>query len=192
MNGMLYVTGQPAVDDLLNTDPNALLMGMLLDQQVTMESAFAGPAKLLDRLGHLDPSRIAEMDRDEFIAVCAQQPAVHRFPASMGARLHELCIALVERFDGDASTIWSGAQTGQVLFERLCALPGFGREKSQIFVAVLAKTQGVRPTGWEGVAGDFADDAPRSIADVHDAESLDAVRAWKKARKAARNAARNA
>lgn len=187
MSGTLYITGESEVDDLLNSNPNALLFGMLLDQQITMETAFAGPTKLLDRLGHLDPPRIAAMERDEFIAVCAAKPAVHRFPSSMGARLHELCTVITERFGGDAAAIWTDADSGEVLFERLRALPGFGEEKTQIFIALLAKTQGVAPSGWEAVAGEFADDTARSIADVTDPESLDAVRAWKKARKAARS-----
>lgn len=186
MSGTLYITGEPEVDDLLNSNPNALLFGMLLDQQITMETAFAGPAKLLDRLGHLDPARIAAMDRDEFIAVCAAKPAVHRFPSSMGARLHELCTVITERFGGDSAAIWAGVDSGDVLFERLRALPGFGEEKTQIFIALLAKTQRIAPAGWEAAAGEFADDTPRSIADVTDPESLDAVRAWKKARKAER------
>jgi uncharacterized HhH-GPD family protein len=184
MSGTLYITGEPEVDGLLNSDPNALLIGMLLDQQITMETAFAGPAKLLGRLGHLDPTRIAAMDRDAFIAVCADKPAVHRFPSSMGARLHELCAAITERFGGDAAAIWADADSGDVLSERLRALPGFGEEKTQIFIALLAKTQGIQPKGWQDAAGEFADDTPRSIADVTDPESLDAVRAWKKARKA--------
>jgi len=167
------------------------LIGMLLDQQITMETAFAGPTKLLERLGHLDPARIAAMDRDAFIAVCAEKPAVHRFPSSMGARLHELSIAVTERFGGDAAAIWTDVGSGDVLFERLRALPGFGEEKTRIFIALLAKTQGVRPTGWQDAAREFSDDAPRSIADVTDPESLDAVRAWKKARKAERRSGAN-
>ena len=186
MSGTLYITGEPEVDGLLNSDPNALLIGMLLDQQITMETAFAGPAKLLDRLGHLEPARIATMDRDEFISVCAAKPAVHRFPSSMGARLHDLCTVITERFGGDAAAIWTDVDSAEVLVERLRALPGFGEEKTQIFIALLAKTQGIAPTGWEAAAGEFSDDSPRSIADVTDPESLDAVRAWKKARKAQR------
>ncbi len=188
MSGTLYVTGQPEVDGLLNSDPNALLIGMLLDQQITMETAFAGPTKLLDRLGHLDPARIAAMDRDAFIAVCAEKPAVHRFPSSMGARLHDLCGAITDRFSGDAAAIWTDVGSGDALFKRLRALPGFGEEKTQIFIALLAKTQGIGPQGWQEAAGEFADDTPRSIADVTDPESLDAVRAWKKARKARKSA----
>lgn len=184
--GTLYVTGDPDADELLNTDANALLIGMLLDQQVTMELAFAGPAKLQARLGHLDPERIAAMDVDEFVAVCAAKPAVHRFPSSMGRRIHELCGVLAERYEGDAEQLWNDAGTGAELLERIRALPGFGAEKSQIMVALLAKTRSVTPTGWQDAAGAFGDDTPRSVADVDGPEALEKVREWKRARKAAR------
>jgi uncharacterized HhH-GPD family protein len=184
--GTLYITGDDDADRLLNTDPNALLIGMLLDQQVSMELAFAGPAKLLDRLGHLDPARIAEMDVDDFVAVCAGKPAVHRFPASMGKRIHELCGVLTEQYRADASQIWRDAADGRELYDRLRALPGFGDEKSKIFVAVLAKSQGVAPDGWEDAAGVFGDATPRSVADIDGPAALEKVREWKKAQKAAK------
>ncbi|CAN5355885.1 HhH-GPD-type base excision DNA repair protein [soil metagenome] len=184
--GTLYITGDDAADALLNTDANALLIGMLLDQQVSMELAFAGPAKLRDRLGHLDPARIASMDVDDFVVVCAEKPAIHRFPSSMGKRIHELCTVLAERYGGDAAAIWSGVDHGGELYDRLRALPGFGDEKSRIFVAVLAKTQGVRPAGWQDAAGVFGDDTPRSVADIDGPEALGKVREWKKAQKAAK------
>lgn len=187
--GTLYITGDAAVDGLLNSDANALIIGMLLDQQITMEMAFAGPAKLHERLGHLDPGRIAAMTPDEFVAVCAEKPAVHRFPSSMGARIHELCTMLTERYEGDAANLWAGVDDAAELFRRLRELPGFGEEKSKIFVALLAKTQGVRPSGWQDAAGVFGDDTPRSVADVDGPESLDKVREWKKAQKAAKKAA---
>lgn len=187
--GTLYITGDADVDGLLNSDPNALIIGMLLDQQITMEMAFAGPAKLHERLGHLDPTRIAEMEVEEFVAVCAAKPAVHRFPSSMGARIHELCTVLAERYDGDAANLWAGIDDAAELFRRLRELPGFGEEKSKIFVALLAKTQGVRPAGWQDAAGVFGDDTPRSVADVDGPESLEKVREWKKAKKASKKAA---
>jgi len=186
MGGTLFITGDEAADELLNTDANALLIGMLLDQQVPMEWAFTGPATLLERLGHLDPARIAAMDLDAFVTVCCQKPAIHRFPASMGKRIHQLCTALVEHHDGDASNIWSDAESGREIFRRLKALPGYGDEKSKIFVAILAKTQGVRPDDWRDAAGKFGDDTPRSVADSHDDASLATVREWKKAQKAAK------
>lgn len=186
MPGTLYITGDEAADGLLNSDGNALLFGMLLDQQVPMEWAFAGPATLKQRLGHLDPEKIAAMDVDEFVEVCREKPAIHRFPASMGKRIHAVASALVADYDGDASNIWSGVSTGAELYDRLRALPGYGEEKSRIFVAILAKSQGVAPEGWQKAAGKFGDDTPRSVADIHDETSLAEVRDWKKAQKAAK------
>ena len=186
MVGTLYITGDPAADGLLNTDPNALLLGMLLDQQVPMEWAFAGPATLRERLGHLDPARIAAMDEDDFVSVCCEKPAIHRFPASMGRRIHQVCAALVADYDGTALNLWIDVDSGTALLRRLKALPGFGDEKSKIFVAILGKTQGVTPDGWRAAAGKFGDDVPRSVADVTDEASLEKVRAWKKAQKAAK------
>ena len=186
MDGTLYITGNPDADGLLNSDPNALLIGMLLDQQVPMEWAFQGPSTLRARLGHLDPVRIAEMDVDDFVAVCADTPAIHRFPASMGKRVHAVCTALVDDYDADASKIWSDGASGDEIFRRLKALPGYGDEKSKIFIAILAKTQGIDPSGWREAAGKFGDDAPRSVADIHDEVSLGNVREWKKAQKAAK------
>ena len=186
MVGTLYITGDEAADALLNTNPNALLLGMLLDQQVPMEWAFAGPATLLQRLGHLDPAAIAAMDEESFVAICCEKPAIHRFPASMGKRIQQVCAFLVEHHDGDAANIWRDADTGRDIFRQLKALPGYGDEKSKIFVAILAKTQGVAPDGWREAAGKFGDDVPRSVADIHDEASLAVVREWKKAQKTAK------
>jgi uncharacterized HhH-GPD family protein len=186
MTGTLYITGDPDADALLNTDGNALLIGMLLDQQITMEKAFSGPAVLRTRLGHLDPVRIAAMTEDDVVAVCSQVPAIHRFPRSMGARVHQLCTVLAERYDGDATALWADVTTGDALYARLRELPGFGEEKSQIFVALLAKRMGITPRGWKTAAGKFGDTVPRSVADVHDTASLGKVREWKKAQKAAK------
>ena len=185
MAGTLYITGDEGADRLLNTDGNALLIGMLLDQQVPMEWAFAGPSTLLDRLGHLDPYKIAAMDEDDFVDVCRDKPAIHRFPGSMGKRIHQLCRVLVDDHDGAATNIWAEVDSGADLFRRLHALPGFGDEKSKIFTAVLGKTQGVTPRGWRDAAGKFGDDVPRSVADITDAASLATVRSWKQAQKAA-------
>lgn len=189
MAGDLRITGDEAADELLNTDGTALLVGMLLDQQVPMEWAFTGPATLRDRLGHLDAGTIATMAEDDFVAVCAQKPAVHRFPASMGRRVHELCRVLAEEYDGRAEQLWNDVADAAELKRRLRALPGFGAQKSEIFIALLAKRQGVRPAGWESAAGAYAEDTPRSAADVHDEASLARVREWKQARKAERAAA---
>ncbi len=184
--GTLYITGDPASDELLNTDGTALLVGMLLDQQVPMEWAFAGPATLKQRLGHLDAKEIAAMTVDDFVAVCAQKPAIHRFPAAMGKRIHELCTTLAEHYGGRGEHVWADIGSGEELYRRLRALSGYGEEKAKIFVAILAKRFGVRPPGWEEYAGLFSDQSPRSVADVDGPENLARVREWKKAQKAAR------
>jgi uncharacterized HhH-GPD family protein len=186
MPGTLYITGDAAADELLNTDGNALLIGMLLDQQVPMEWAFTGPATLKKRLGHLDPRTIAAMDVDDFVAVCRDKPAIHRFPASMGKRIHALCTVLTDDYGGQGANLWKGVGSGAELYDRLRALPGYGDEKSKIFVAILAKTQGVAPEGWQQAAGKFGDDIPRSVADIHDEGSLAEVREWKRTQKMAK------
>lgn len=185
MNGTLAVTGDDAADQLVNTDPLALLLAMLLDQQVPMEWAFVAPARLRERMGgELDPRRIAAMDPDDVKALFAQKPALHRFPGSMATRAHRLCQHLVEHYGGDAAAIWTGAAQGDVVFRRLRDLPGFGDEKARIFVAVLAKRMGQRPVGWEEAAGPFADEQPRSVADIGSREAFADVKRWKKAQKA--------
>jgi uncharacterized HhH-GPD family protein len=185
MTGRLFITGDAEADGLLNTNGTALLIGMLLDQQVPMEWAFAGPKTLHDRLGHLDAAKIAAMDPDEFVSICCQKPGIHRFPASMGKRIHAVCTVLSDEYDGDAANLWRDVDTGAELFRRLRALPGYGDEKSRIFVAILAKTQGVAPAGWQQAAGKFGDTTPRSVADIDGPEALEKVRAWKKSQKAA-------
>lgn len=184
--GTLYITGDTAADALLNRDGTALLIGMLLDQQVPMEWAFAGPATLKQRLGHLDARKIAAMDVEDFVAVCCEKPAIHRFPASMGRRIHEMCSVLTERYRGKGANVWKGVESGDELYHRLRELPGYGEEKSKIFVAILAKRMDVAPTGWSKAAGVFGDDTPRSVADIDGPERLGKVREWKKAQKAAK------
>jgi uncharacterized HhH-GPD family protein len=186
MPGTLYITGDKAADGLLNEDGTALLIGMLLDQQVPMEWAFAGPATPRERLGHLDARKIAAMDVDEFVTVCSEKPAIHRFPGAMGKRIHQVCTVLADEYDGKAANIWKDVDSGAELYRRLHALPGYGEEKAKIFVAILAKTQGVRPDGWQQAAGKFGDDVPRSVADIDGPDSLAKVREWKKAQKAAK------
>jgi uncharacterized HhH-GPD family protein len=178
------ITGIPEADALLETDPLALVIGMLLDQQVPMEWAFKGPATLLERLGALDAASIAAMDPEEFATVFSTKPALHRYPGSMAKRTQELCRHIAEQYDNDAGSIWAGVHSGDELFDRLMALPGYGSEKARILLAVLAKRLGVRPTGWEAAAAPFSDDQPRSVADVDSPESLQRVRAWKKDMKA--------
>lgn len=186
----LPITGDPAADQLLTDSPLALLLGMLLDQQITMEKAFAGPAVLAERLGGLDARRIAAMPLEEFVAVCGQPPAIHRFPKSMGTRVWEACAFLTDRYDGDASKLWKRVGDGGELYRRVREVPGFGDEKTRIFIALLAKRFGRAPEGWQLAADPFGDDNPRSVADVRDAASLAAVRDWKKAAKAAKAAAK--
>lgn len=186
MQGTLAITGDADADQLLNTDPLAVLLGMLLDQQIPMEWAFVGPSILKERLGgKLDAAEIAAMDPDEFFVHVKGPRALHRFPGSMGKRIQELCGALVEHYGGRAEAVWEDAGSGAELLARLKALPGFGEEKSKIFLALLAKRFGVTPAGWQEAATPFGDDVPRSVADIHDADSLTKVREWKKAKKAA-------
>ena len=184
--GTLYITGDVEADGLLNTDGTALLIGMLLDQQVPMEWAFAGPATLQARLGHFDARRIAALDVEEFVAICAAKPAIHRFPASMGRRIHEVCVVLTDDYDGRAEQLWADVGNGDELYSRLRTLPGYGDEKSKIFIAILGKRMGVTPDGWREAAGKFGDDVPRSVADIDGVETLGKVREWKKAQKAAK------
>jgi uncharacterized HhH-GPD family protein len=183
---VLAVTGDPDADRLLVEDPLALLIGMLLDQQVPMEWAFRGPARLKERLGGtLDCNAIAAMSEDDVVAVFQGKPALHRFPGSMGKRTYALCRYLADEYGCDAAKVWTGATSGDDLLARVEALPGFGEEKAKIFVALLAKRFGVRPPGWEQASAPFSDAAPRSVADIDSAEALEQVRAWKKAQKAA-------
>ena len=183
------ITGDPAADNLLVTEPLALLLGMLLDQQVPMEWAFKGPYTLRERLGgQLDAAAIAAMDMEEFVTICCDKPAIHRFPGAMGKRAWEACNHVVEHYNGDAANIWKGVRSGDELYRRLRLVPGYGDEKAKIFMAILAKRFGKKPAGWEEAAAPFGDAQPRSVADVADAESLAEVRTWKKAMKAAKKA----
>jgi uncharacterized HhH-GPD family protein len=186
MPGTLYITGDHDSDALLNENGTALLIGMLLDQQVPMEWAFAGPATLRARLGHLDPVRVAAMSQDDFVTVCCEKPAIHRFPASMGRRIHDLCAVLVDEFGGSGEGVWRDVRTGADLYARLRRLPGYGDEKARIFVALLGKRMSVRPRGWKDAAGAFGDTTPRSVADISSPVTLGKVREWKKAAKAAK------
>lgn len=182
----LHLTGDPAADELLSEDPLALLIGMLLDQQVPMETAFAGPRKLHERLGHLDPALIAGMGEEEFAQVASTPPAVHRFPGSMAKRIQALCAAVVADHGGDAAAIWTaGDPDGATVLRRLKALPGFGDQKARIFLALLGKQRGLSAPGWREAAGDYGSDGVHmSIADVTDADALLKVRAYKKQKKA--------
>jgi uncharacterized HhH-GPD family protein len=178
---------EDGANELLSRDPLALLMGMLLDQQVSLEKAFSSPYELVKRLGH-EPTaaELAGFDPDALAAVFSERPALHRFPRAMAARVQELARAITERYDGDAARVWADASTGGQLFERLEALPGFGGYKAQIMMALLGKQLGVRPDGWREAAGRFGEEGSRwSVADITDADSLAAVREHKRQVKAA-------
>ncbi len=181
----LPITGDPEADRLLEREPLALLVGMLLDQQVPMEWAFSSPARLKERLGGtLDASAIASMPSDELEALFKQRPALHRYPGSMAKRTQDLCRHIVDHFGGDPAGVWKGAETGEELFRRIRALPGYGEDKARIFLALLAKRLGRAPEGWEPFAGPFADDTPRSVADIDSPAALERVREFKRAMKA--------
>lgn len=187
----LQIAQDDTADEVLSTSAFALLSGMLLDQQFPMERAFAGPAKILDRFGTLDPVTIAAAPAEEFAEICARPPAVHRYPGSMAVRLQALAQHIVTEYDGDTATLWQTAGTGHDLLTRLQALPGFGRQKSQIFVALLGKQLGVQPDGWSEAAGSYAEPGSfRSVADVRGPDSLEKVRAFKKEQKARAKASR--
>jgi uncharacterized HhH-GPD family protein len=181
MSAVIPVTGDLEADRLLAEDPLALMIGMLLDQQVPMEWAFTAPLRLRERLGgRLDAAEIAELDPTKLEEVFKGPPALHRFPGSMGKRTQALCQHLVDNYGGDAAAVWTGVEDGRELLRRVKALPGFGAEKAKIFTALLAKRFGVRPEGWEEAAAPFSDDQPRSVADIDSEETLQKVRAWKK------------
>ena len=183
----------PEANELLNNDPLSLLLGMVLDQQITMEKAFTSPWVLAQRLGH-EPTaaELAGFDPEALLAVFAEPPALHRFPKAMAARVQEVCRVLTDQYDSDAAALWTGVSTGAELYRRILALPGFGEQKAQILVALLGKQCGVRPAGWREAAGGYGDaDAYRSVADIVDDESLAKVRAYKKQAKADARTARS-
>lgn len=183
----LHITGDTAADTLLTDNPLALLVGMLLDQQVPMETAFAGPLKIEQRTGASDASAIAGMDPDAFLEAFKQTPAVHRFPGSMATRVQTLCQTLVDDWDGDAAALWTaGDPDGPEVLKRLKKLPGFGEQKAKIFLALLGKQYGFTGAGWREASAPYGEDgAYRSVADIVSPESLTKVREHKKAMKAA-------
>jgi uncharacterized HhH-GPD family protein len=177
-----------AANELVRRDPLALLIAMLLDQQVPMEWAFAAPHRLAERLGvdRLDAQTIARYDPDALVEIFSMPPALHRFPGAMAARVQKLCQVIVDDFGGDPASVWTKAKTGAELFKRLKTLPGFGAQKAQIFAALLGKQFGVRPQGWREAAGSYgAEGVHHSVADVTDEASLAKVRDHKKQMKAA-------
>ena len=182
----LPVTGDPEADALLDEDPFALLVGMLVDQQVPIERAFAVPALLRRRLGpeHFSAAGVAALDPAAVEAAFVTRPALHRFPTVMAARTLALAAHVVDRHGGRADDIWRGCIDGDDLYRRVRALPGFGEEKAKIFVALLGKRFGVRPPGWEQASCPFSDDQPRSVADVGSPADFARVKAWKRERRA--------
>ncbi len=182
----LQLAQDPAADALLGANPFALLVGMLLDQQVPMETAFAGPKKIADRMGRFDVADIADYDPDKFAALCSERPAIHRFPGSMAKRIQTLARIIVDRYDGDAAALWTaGDPDGPELLRRLKALPGFGEQKARIFLALLGKQYAVTPKGWRTAAGEYGNAGTHlSVADIADARSLEQVRSYKKQIKA--------
>jgi uncharacterized HhH-GPD family protein len=188
----LQLVQDPAADALLESNPFALLVGMMLDQQYPMEHAFAGPKKIADRIGGLDPHEIAAYDPEKFAALCSKTPAIHRFPGSMAKRIQTLAQIIVDEYGGNASSLWTaGDPDGAEVFRRVKAMPGFGEQKAKIFVALLGKQYGVTPAGWRAAAGDYGKAGSfLSVADVVDPGSLEKVRNYKKQAKAAAKAAR--
>ena len=195
MDVTLHLAQDPEADELLGRSPLALLVGMLLDQQVPMEWAFKGPRTIADRLGadDLDAHEIAAQDPEAFAALLSGKPAVHRYPGSMAKRIQQLCQYLVEHYDGNAELVWKGVTDGRELLRRLQELPGFGRQKAQIFLALLGKQLGVTPEGWREAAGAYGEPKSfRSVADITGPDSLVKVRAHKQEMKAAAKAAKAA
>lgn len=195
MTTEIHLAQQPDADELLGRSPLAALVGMLLDQQVPMEWAFSGPYTITQRLGtdDLDAGQIAAYDPEAFAALLSEKPAVHRYPGSMAKRIQQLCQFLVAEYGGDAAAVWSDAKTGKELLARLKALPGFGVQKAQIFLALLGKQYGVRPTGWREAAGPYGEtNCYRSAADITGPESLSKVREFKQEAKRAAKAAKAA
>ena len=183
----LHITDDAAADQLLTESPLALLIGMLLDQQIAMETAFTGPLKIRERAGSVDAATIAGYDPEAFVEVFRQTPAVHRYPGSMAGRVQTLCQTIVDDWGGDASAIWtSGDPDGPTVLKRLKALPGFGEQKAKIFLALLGKQYGFTGEGWRKAAGSYGDEGSfRSVADIVSPESLTKVREFKRAAKAA-------
>jgi len=182
----LHITGDAAADELLTDDPLALLIGMLLDQQVAMEVAFAGPLKIRERTGAMDAAALAGYDPDALVEAFRESPAVHRYPGSMAGRVQSLCQAVAEDWDGDAAQIWTRDDPdGATVLKRLKALPGFGEQKAKIFLALLGKQYGFTGDGWREAAGAYGDEGSfRSVADIVSPESLAKVREYKREMKA--------
>ncbi|MDF3302265.1 HhH-GPD-type base excision DNA repair protein [Streptomyces tropicalis] len=193
MDVTLHLAQDPEADALLGRSPLAALIGMLLDQQIPMEWAFKGPATIARRMGtdDLDAHEVVAFEPETFASLLSEKPAVHRYPGSMAKRIQQLCQYLVEHYDGDAEAVWRGVGDGRELLRRLEDLPGFGKQKAQIFLALLGKQLGVRPAGWQEAAGSYGEpESFRSVADITGPDSLARVRAHKQEAKAAARAAK--
>ena len=188
----LWLAQDPEADQLLDDSPFALLVGMVLDQQIPLEVAFRGPKKIADRMGGFDVAEIADYDPDKFAALCSEKPAIHRFPGSMAKRIQAVAQIIMDRCDGDAAALWvAGDPDGNELLRRLKGLPGFGEQKAKIFLALLGKQYGVTPKGWQAAAGEFGKPGTHvSVADIVDAQSLGQVRSYKQQLKAAAKASK--
>ncbi len=181
---------EPEANDLLTRSPLALLVGMLLDQQVPLERAFSAPLDLVRRLEHVPTAaELADFDPEALARIFSERPALHRYPKAMAARVQDLARLIVDQYDGDPAQVWQSAGTGAELLKRVGALPGFGDQKAKIFVALLGKQLGVQPTGWREAAGAFgAEGSHMSVADIFDADSLAQVRSYKQSLKVAAKA----
>jgi uncharacterized HhH-GPD family protein len=192
----LHITGDKAADAVISRDPLALLIGMVLDQQITIEKAFSSPADLLERLGTKGPlnaATLAAMDPEELADIFRERPALHRYPGSMAGRVQAVCRVVADEYANKADNIWKGVQSGDELIGRLRTLPGFGEQKAKIFAALLGKQLGVRPDGWRKVTTPYGKEGSSlSVADITDRESLLKVRATKQAMKAKAKAAAGA
>ena len=182
----LALAGESESDKLLAQDPLALLIGMVLDQQIPLEWAFKGPKMLTERLGSkLDATALAEMDPETLAKAFSERPALHRYPGSMAKRVQELCRHIVDHYSGRPADVWKKAQTGDQLFRNVRGLPGFGDQKARIFIGLLGKQLGVQPPGWQDAAADFGKPGTYlSVADIVDPDSLARVRAYKQEKKA--------
>jgi uncharacterized HhH-GPD family protein len=186
----IWMPVEPEANELLTRSPLALLIAMLLDQQVPLEKAFSGPLELVRRLGH-EPTvaELAKFDPDALAEIFSERPALHRYPRAMAARVQDLARLIMEEYEGEPAQVWESASSGTQLLKQVAALPGFGAQKAQIFVALLGKQLGVRPDGWQEASGEFGDEGTRySVADITDEETLIQVRAHKAAQKAAAKA----
>jgi uncharacterized HhH-GPD family protein len=183
---VIQLSGNPAADKLLSDDPLALVIGMVLDQQIPLEKAFTSPFELKERLGgSLDVAKIAAMDPDELADVFAERPALHRFPRSMARRVQDVCRLITDTYHGDAAAVWTSAANSKELLANVRALPGFGAQKARIFIALLGKQMGLTTPGWQKVSTPYGQPGTfQSVADIDSPAALLKVRQFKQKKKA--------